>query len=346
MVAFANELGLNGMLASGVTPWWHLSGVMHPAVAHFPIALLMVAALVESWSVIRRHRKPTQTTLLCLYLGTTAAVVAAVLGLANASASGEKGITLNWHKWLGICVATLAVLAAILSIVLVRRGSVRGRTRWAYRGGVFTSAALVGLVGSFGGKLVHGDTYYSDAFAAFQKERGTIDAGKPANTVVVQATKQPSELGTTAPAKAGGPATQPVTSTSAPLAALPIALPGHAPDLPPPAPTAAINLGGGQIDYARDIEPIFEANCVKCHNETKKKGGYRLDKREHVFAAGQSGKVAVLPGKSDESLLIKMVEGKGEFADSQMPPKGEPLTYQQIQLIRRWIDEGAQASNP
>jgi mono/diheme cytochrome c family protein len=105
-------------------------------------------------------------------------------------------------------------------------------------------------------------------------------------------------------------------------------------------------FSGGRIDYVRDVEPIFQANCVKCHNGTKKKGGYRLDAREHIFAAGESGTAAIVPGKSDDSRLIKMVEGKGDFADSVMPPKGPPLSFQQIQLIRRWIDEGALSSTP
>ena len=105
-------------------------------------------------------------------------------------------------------------------------------------------------------------------------------------------------------------------------------------------------IGGGHLDYTRDIAPIFEVNCVKCHNESKKKGGYRLDAKDHVFAAGESGNVPIVPGKADESRLVKMIEGKGEFADSVMPPKGDPLTYQQIQLIRQWIDDGAKTTNP
>ena len=41
-----------------------------------------------------------------------------------------------------------------------------------------------------------------------------------------------------------------------------------------------------------------------------------------------------------------VIEGRGDFADSVMPPKGNPLSFQQIALIRRWIDEGAQSSSP
>ena len=124
----------------------------------------------------------------------------------------------------------------------------------------------------------------------------------------------------------------------------PIAIAGAA--TPIAVIASADTVGGGHLDYARDIEPIFAANCVKCHNESKKKGGYRLDAKDRVFAAGESGNVPIVPGKADESRIVKMLEGKGEFADSIMPPKGDPLTYQQIQLIRQWIDDGAKTSNP
>lgn len=357
MVAFANELGMGGMIAAGIGPWWRLSGVMHPAVAHFPIALLMVAALIESWSVLRRHRKPSQTALVCLYIGAIAAVVASVLGWANADASGEKGDTFNLHKWLGIGVAALAVVSVILSLV-ARRENAGRKMVWSYRGGVFAAAALVGLVGSFGGKLVHGDSYYSDALAVLRSElsEGAVDV---ARTTVVKTTdvaqsaianaaavidKVPAPLAGPVPPEAISVATSPATQPAV-VAAQPTASPA-VPDIASPAVTSAVTFGGGQIDYARDIEPILQANCVKCHNERKKKGDYRVDAYEHLFAGGESGAVAIVPGKSDQSLLVKVIEGKNEYADSIMPPKGDPLTFQQIALIRRWIDEGARTAVP
>ena len=338
-MGLSNMPGLDGLLAANWLPYWHFSGVMHPAVSHFPIALLMVAALVESWSIIRRQRKPLPTTLVCLYIGAAAAVVASVLGWANADASGEKGQTFNLHKWLGIAVAVVAVASVVMSL-LVRRENAGWRLVWGYRGGLFVAAGLVGLVGSLGGKLVHGETYYEDAIASLKLElsQGAADV---AETAVAEA-KTVTE-----------PAEKVIENVASPVAVAvvtpePVATVAHttAPDIRPPSPASSSGFGGGQIDYARDIEPIFAANCVKCHNETKKKGGYRLDAFERVFAAGQSGTVPVLPGKSDESLLVKVIEGRGDFADSVMPPKGNPLSFQQIALIRRWIDEGAQSSSP
>jgi uncharacterized membrane protein len=319
------------LAAGGVGPYWRFVGVFHPAVAHFPIALLMVAALVECWSVYRRHRKPLHTTLVCLYIGTLAAVVATTLGWASADASGDRGTIVTLHRWLGVSVAVLAVTSVVLS-VFAHRPDARRRIVWAYRGGMFAAAALVGLVGSYGGKLVHGATYYDDAIATLRQEIGTNDVAKgeplPHDPAEVAATKPASKPSTqTAAAEAPSQTTSPTTVPAQPALA------------------SAAEFGGGRIDYARDVEPIFLAHCVKCHNEMKKKGGYRLDATDHVFAAGESGSVPIIPGRADESRLVKMIEGKGEFADSVMPPKGTPLSFQEIALIRRWIDEGALVSH-
>jgi len=100
--------------------------------------------------------------------------------------------------------------------------------------------------------------------------------------------------------------------------------------LPPPAT--------GDVDFTRDIQPLFAANCVKCHGPTKQMADLRLDTRTAALKGGQSGK-AVLPGRSAESLLIAAVSHLD--ADLAMPPEGDPLTARQVGLLRAWIDQGA-----
>ena len=103
------------------------------------------------------------------------------------------------------------------------------------------------------------------------------------------------------------------------------------PELPPAATT--------EVDFARDIEPIFAANCVKCHGPDKQKSGYRLDSREAAIKGGDGG-AAIVVGKSAESVLIRNVSGLDP--DVRMPPpKAEPLTAQQVGILRAWIDQGA-----
>jgi hypothetical protein len=91
------------------------------------------------------------------------------------------------------------------------------------------------------------------------------------------------------------------------------------------------------VDFARDIQPIFEASCVKCHGRGKDKGGFRLDTRETFLKGGDSGASAEA-GKSAESYLIELVSGLDP--DNVMPVKGSKLTAKQVGLLRGWIDQG------
>ena len=101
----------------------------------------------------------------------------------------------------------------------------------------------------------------------------------------------------------------------------------------------AIAPGAGHsVNFSKEIKPIFEASCIKCHGRGKDKGGFRLDTRETTLKGGDSGP-AVLPGKSAESLLIALVQGVDP--DNVMPKKGSRLTPEQIGLLRAWIDQGA-----
>lgn len=102
--------------------------------------------------------------------------------------------------------------------------------------------------------------------------------------------------------------------------------------LPPPATK--------QIDFARDIKPIFEENCLRCHGPEKTKSKFRLDNRMGALKGGEEG-VDILPGDSAHSTLIHYTAYLVE--DSEMPPigKGNQLTAQQVSLLRAWIDQGA-----
>jgi uncharacterized membrane protein len=359
LIGLAHQLGfINAIpLAQGLGPWWRFTGVFHPAVVHFPIALLILAAAVETWSVARRKRKPLHTTLVCLYFGAAAAVVATLLGWANADANEQHGTIVTIHRWSGVAVAVFAIVAAMLSIFVTRRESPGAKLLWSYRASILAAGGLVGLVGMYGGMISFGKHHYSDAYAQLQRElNGGVNGAAQTAVATARDVARTTATGAANVAeKVASPVVQTVvkptpTPTPTPVHAVPATLPSVSlVAIAPPVTAAAVapadTVGGGHLDYARDIQPIFTANCVKCHNESKKKGGYRLDAKDRVFAAGESGNVPIVPGKADESRLIKMLEGKGEFADSIMPPKGDPLTYQQVQLIRQWIDDGAK-TNP
>ena len=92
------------------------------------------------------------------------------------------------------------------------------------------------------------------------------------------------------------------------------------------------------VDFAKDIQPIFETSCYACHGSKLQMGGLRLDSKKSALAGGQSGAV-IDPGKSAESALYRRVAGIGD--KPRMPMGGKPLDPSQLALLRTWIDSGA-----
>jgi mono/diheme cytochrome c family protein len=94
------------------------------------------------------------------------------------------------------------------------------------------------------------------------------------------------------------------------------------------------------VTFARDIKPLFEKSCFKCHGEEKQKAKLRVDSLEAIMKGSENGPVLVA-GKSEKSSLVHTIAGLVE--DMLMPPEGkaDPLTKEQIGLVRAWIDQGA-----
>ena len=101
--------------------------------------------------------------------------------------------------------------------------------------------------------------------------------------------------------------------------------------LPPPASLT--------IDFARDVQPIFERHCLSCHGADKQRSGLRLDDKSSALKGGENHAPDIRPGRSADSPLIHFVAGL--VPDMQMPQKGERLTAEQIGILRAWIDQGA-----
>src|SRR5437660_6510341 len=75
------------------------------------------------------------------------------------------------------------------------------------------------------------------------------------------------------------------------------------------------------VTYAKDIRPIFEASCFRCHGEERQKGDLRLDSLEAALKGGEDGKV-IVPGASKKSLLV--IAAARIDDETAMPPKPKP----------------------
>src|SRR6266540_4858879 len=94
-----------------------------------------------------------------------------------------------------------------------------------------------------------------------------------------------------------------------------------------------------KVDFAKDILPILDKTCVKCHGAEKQKGKLRLDSREAAMKGGKDGVVIVAGDASKSELYRRITLPKGD--DDVMPNEGDPLTPAQSDLISDWINQGA-----
>ena len=95
----------------------------------------------------------------------------------------------------------------------------------------------------------------------------------------------------------------------------------------------------GEVHFSRDIRPILNQNCMPCHGGVRQKNGVSFLFRGEALGTGKSGKRTIVPGKPDESELIARVTSSDP--DARMPYHAPPLPPQQIDVLRRWIKQGA-----
>lgn len=91
-----------------------------------------------------------------------------------------------------------------------------------------------------------------------------------------------------------------------------------------------------EVSFSMQVAPIFQAKCVGCHSKTANMGGFVLSDFESLMKGGSHGQV-IVPGKSDDSRLVKMIEGA---VQPRMPMGGE-LEEHEIATIKTWVNQGA-----
>jgi len=105
--------------------------------------------------------------------------------------------------------------------------------------------------------------------------------------------------------------------------------------------SSKVSLDEGRKKYIREVLPILEQKCKKCHGENAQVNGYRLDVEDVAFAGGKSGIPAIVPGDPAASNLVRVILLPETHAEL-MPPAGlSPLTADELIQIISWIRDGA-----
>ncbi len=99
-----------------------------------------------------------------------------------------------------------------------------------------------------------------------------------------------------------------------------------------------------KVSYDKQIRPIFQARCQGCHQPAKAGGNFVMTTFERMVKGGESGEAAIVAGKPAESHLITLITP--EAGKAEMPQNKPPLSSAEIELIVRWIAQGASDDTP
>jgi hypothetical protein len=102
-----------------------------------------------------------------------------------------------------------------------------------------------------------------------------------------------------------------------------------------------LDLKADEVSFNRDIRPIFLKNCTACHGGVKEAGGISFIYRDRALLKGESGEIAIVPGKPDQSEIMRRVRSKDPEEVMPKPKHGSPLKEKEIALLETWISEGA-----
>ena len=95
-----------------------------------------------------------------------------------------------------------------------------------------------------------------------------------------------------------------------------------------------------KVDFSTQIKPILNKNCITCHGGVKKNGGFSLLFEAEAFVNTESGKPAIIPGNAAGSEMIKRLHE--EDPELRMPYEKPKLSTEEIELLTRWVDQGAE----
>ena len=285
--------------------WTDALSRLHPMILHLPVAIFVVLLLVELPRLFRRHpvqRDSTRTVLVTLLFLTAPVTAASGYFLA---AADSYGAPVDWHRGLGIATAIVAMLV----------GLAYWRRSEHYPLLVVLGALLIAPTAHLGATLTHGKDFLLEPWLV----------EKPHTRRAAPAEQESPDV---------APPSEPPASTDTTQGLTPPTDPNLLEDLTPLAPKA---LATPEFLFDRDVLPIFEDFCFKCHGEAKQKGELRLDSYDGLLAGSEYGSVFI-PGNAAESRLTQMLR-LDLMEDEHMPPENKPQPEEaDIAAIETWID--------
>jgi len=140
---------------------WQFLGRLHPLMVHFPVGLLIIALILELFTLRKRNQELRPAIQIVLVIGAMSAVLSTVFGLFLEEQDSYSGDVLSIHKWAGVATAVLATLTVLLLRQITRKHP--RQLLKTYRATLVITVLGVSLAGHFGASLTHGQDFLSSA---------------------------------------------------------------------------------------------------------------------------------------------------------------------------------------
>ena len=114
----------------------------------------------------------------------------------------------------------------------------------------------------------------------------------------------------------------------------PVPTPGEAVATSPADPPPAPEEGAAAVSFSRDVLPIFQSRCVRCHGGEKTEEELNMTSYDGLMAGSEDG-IVVVPGNADNSPFVQLV------VQGKMPKRSPRLLPDQIQILMDWVNAGA-----
>lgn len=323
--------------------------MMHAAVVHLPIALSMLGVPFVILAVLFGRTPLLRALAVAVYV-----LMAGSAYYAETTGKAAMGVVPNtlsqaiWdaiehHEVMAERIKVAGVAMTLLLLVsFLPQPRVRLATGLLAVLGSLLTGYLVSAAAHEGGVLVYKygvGTPHVKAIAPVPPAPAPAPAvvPEPLDPAPVDAPAAPTE-----PLSAD-PVDVPVDRPPAPVeaeantATLSVAASSEDPEWVPIRP---IDLAAAKtLVFSRDIWPIFDSQCLDCHTPPHPDGDYDMSTRERMLLPGAKGGPGVVPGDPDASSVVQYIRG---VLKPRMPHKSDPLTEDDLHLIRQWIAAGAE----
>lgn len=302
-------------------------GPFHMVLLHLPIGALTAIWFLEFLLEKNDDKHKNQAIGLLHLLLLLSCGLTVVLGLSYEE-FGQYGDEIEQHEFWGLIFAG-CIVATYLCYWIHRKLGKRS-SKLFYMLALLAATITMAITAHQGGELVHGKGFLSKPFKDEKREAVVptplLDESSNKNTdqarIVTQATTISALNAPMVDAINGADRIDPITTPIAELVQTP-------------------RVADPWIALFEASQAIFERNCYKCHGATKQKGGYRLDEQHSINLGGKSKLPAIVPRNAEQSeLMYRMLLPHDD--DEAMPPEEkDPVSPQDIDLVRQWIEAGA-----